>query len=88
MESSIDSVIGSVGRLLSSISVVAKTSVGPASEPDVSGFVDLVRIPISGIAVDDTMRRSFRSGGQSLKRSSECCGGLSAPNGAIGSGIF
>lgn len=73
VESSAESVIGSVGRLESSSnSVVVKTFVmDSAGKSVVSAFLDRVRRPTSVDAVDETIRRSCRSGGKSRNRSIE-----------------
>lgn len=62
-ESSIVSVMGSVGRLVSSKnSVVVKTLVmASAGLSWANGFFDLVKTPTSVEAVEDTMRRSCKS---------------------------
>jgi hypothetical protein len=68
VESSIESVIGRVGRLESSSnSVVVKTPVMDSAGLSVaSAFFDRVSKPMSVDAVEETMRRSWRSGGKSL----------------------
>lgn len=73
VESSIESVMGRVGRLVSSsISVVVKTPVMELAGLSVArGFCDRLRSPISVDADDETMRRSWRVGGKSLNRRRE-----------------
>ena len=68
-----DSVIGSVGRLVSSSSsVVVKTPVIDSAGLSVAkGALDRLSKPISVDAVDDTIRRSWRSGSKSFNRRME-----------------
>lgn len=88
-ESTMLSVMGKVGRLVSSRnSVVVKTFViKPAGLSWANGVFDLVKIPTSVDAVDETMRRSCRSR-KSLNLKRTWCGGFSAPKGSTGSVIF
>lgn len=90
VESSMESVIGSVGRLESSNnSVVVKTPVMDSAGLSVArALLDRVSRPTSVDAVDATMRRSCRSGGKSRSRSTEWWGTLSDPKGSTGSVSF
>lgn len=65
VESSMESVIGSVGRLVSSsISVVVKTPVMESAGLSLAkAFFDLLRSPTSVDAEEETSKRSCKSGG-------------------------
>lgn len=85
-----ESVMGSVGRLVSSSSsVVVKTRVMELAGLSLArGIPDRVNKPASVDAVEVTMRRSCRSGGKSLSRRIEWWGALCEPKGSTGSASF